>query len=45
MDKKWLRVTLKVLGEVKVQFPETKQLMEEAMEQECLREKSEFIVC
>ena len=30
---------MKVLGEVKVQFPETKQFMEEAMEQECLKKK------
>ena len=39
MDKWRLRVALKVLDEVKVNFPDTKQFMEEAMEQECLKEK------
>ena len=38
MDKRQLRVALKVLNEVKVQFPETKQFIEEAIEQECLKE-------
>ena len=38
MDKKRLRVVLKVLDEVKVQFPETKQFIEECIEQECLKE-------
>ena len=39
MDEKKLRVVLKILGEVKVQFPETNQFMEEAIEQECLKKK------
>ena len=38
MDKQRLRVALKVLDEVKVQFPETKQFIEDAIEQECLKE-------
>ena len=40
MDKKRLRVVLKVLDEVKVQFPETKQFIEECIEQECLKENT-----
>ena len=45
---------MKVLGEVKLQFPEvklqlteTKQLMEKSMEQECLKEKItvEKVIC
>ena len=32
-------MALKVLDEVKVNFPDNKQFMEEAMEQECLKEK------
>ena len=31
-------MALKVLDEVKVQFPETKQFIEECIEQECLKE-------
>ena len=38
MDKQRLRAALKVLCEVKVQFPETKQFIEEAMEQESFKE-------
>ena len=38
MDKKRLRVALKVLDEIKVQFLETKQFIEECIEQECLKE-------
>ena len=30
-------MTMKVLGEVKVQFPETKEFIEERLEQECLK--------
>ena len=37
MDKKRLRVALKVLDEVKVQFPETEQFIE-CIEQECVKE-------
>ena len=38
MDKQRLRITLKVLDEVKVQFPETTQFIVEYLEQECLKE-------
>ena len=33
-----LRITLKVLNEVKVQFPQTKEFIEERLQQECLKE-------
>ena len=35
MDKKRLRVLLTVLEAVKTQFPETKQFIEDYIEQEC----------
>ena len=38
MDKRRIKITLKVLDEVKVQFPETKQFIEKCIEQECLKE-------
>ena len=38
MDKRRIRITTKVLDEVKVQFPETKEFMEERLEKECLKE-------
>ena len=38
MDKWGLRTALKVLNEVKVQFPETKEIIEARLEQECLKE-------
>ena len=38
MDKRRLRVDLKVLDEVRVRFPDTKQFIEDSMEQECLKE-------
>ena len=38
MDKRRIRITMKLLGEVKVQFPETKEFIEERLEQECLKE-------
>ena len=38
MDKRRLKLALKVLDEVKVQFPETKQFIEKCIEQECLKE-------
>ena len=38
MNKPRLRVALKVLDEVKVQFPEIKQFIEVCIEQECLKE-------
>ena len=38
MDKRWLRVALKVLGAVKDQFSDIKQFIE-CIEQEYLKEK------
>ena len=38
MDEKRLRVALKLLDEVKVQFLETKQFIAEFIEYECLKE-------
>ena len=38
MDKQRIRITMKVLGKVKVQFPETKEFIEEHLEQKCLKE-------
>ena len=38
MDKRRFGITLKVLNEVKVQFPETKEFIEERLEQKCLKE-------
>ena len=38
LDKRRLRVALKVLDEVKVKFPETIQFIEGCIEQECLKE-------
>ena len=37
MDKRWLRVALKALDEVRVRFPDTKQFLEGFIEQECLK--------
>ena len=39
MDKRRLRVALKVLGAVKEQFPDTKQFIEDLIDEECLKEK------
>ena len=38
MDKRRLRVALKELGAVKEQFPDTKQFIEDSIDQECLKE-------
>ena len=38
MNKQRLWTTSKVLNEVKVQLPETKEFLEERLEQECLKE-------
>ena len=37
MDKKRLRVALKVLDAVKTQFPDTKQYIEDLIDEECLK--------
>ena len=39
MDKKRLRVALKVLEAVKTKYPETKQFIEILMDEECQKEK------
>ena len=39
MDKKRLRVVLKVLEKVTVKFPNTKQFIDDTMEEECQKEK------
>ena len=38
MDKRRLRVALKVLRAVKEQFLDTKQFIEDSIDQECLKE-------
>ena len=37
MDKRRLRVALKVLGAVKEQFPDTKQFIEDLIDEGCLK--------
>ena len=39
MDKTRLKVTLAVLDAVKIKYPETKQFIDDAMEEECQKEK------
>ena len=39
MDKKRVRVALTVLEAVKIKFPETKQFIDNTMEDECQKEK------
>ena len=39
MDKWWLRVALRLLGAVKEQFPDTKQFIEDLIDEECQKEK------
>ena len=39
MDKKRLRVALKVLGAVKEQFPDTKRSIKDLIDEECQKEK------
>ena len=39
MDKKRLRVALAVLDAVKTKFPETRQFIDNTMEDECQKEK------
>ena len=39
MDKQQLRVALKVLNEGRIQFPDTKQFIEDLINVECLKEK------
>ena len=39
MDKKLLKVALTVLEVVKIKFPETKEFIDNTMEDECQKEK------
>ena len=39
MDKRRLRVALKVLRAVKEKFPDTKQFIEDLIDEECQKEK------
>ena len=39
MEKQKLNITLEVLNEVSIKFPETKQFIQEHLEQKCLKEK------
>ena len=39
MDKKQLRVALKILKEVTVKFPNTKKFVDDVMEEECQKER------
>ena len=39
MDKRRLRVALKVLGAVKEKFPDTKQFIGDLIDEECQKEK------
>ena len=39
MYKKRLRIVLKVLEDVTVKFPNTKQVIDDVMEEECQKEK------
>ena len=39
MDKKRLRLALRILEAVKTKFPETKQFIDNTMEDECQKEK------
>ena len=38
MEKQKLKITLEILHEVSVEFPETKEFIEEHLEQKCLKE-------
>ena len=40
MDKKRLRVALKVLGRVREAFSDTKRFIEDLIDEECQKEKS-----
>ena len=39
MDKRRLRVALKVLDEVKIRFPDTKQFIEDLIDEQCQKQK------
>ena len=44
MDKRRLKITLKVLDEAKVQFPKTNQFIEQCIEQEYQRKRFFLLV-
>ena len=39
MEKQKLKITLEVLNEFTAEFPETKEFIEERLDQKCLKEK------
>ena len=39
MDKQQLRVALKVLDDIRIHFPDTKQFIEDLIDEECLKER------
>ena len=39
MDKRWLRVALKLLDEVRICYPDTKKFIEDLTDEECQKEK------
>ena len=39
VDKKRLKISLKVLGAVKEHFPDTKNLIEDMVDEQCQKEK------
>ena len=39
MDEKWLKVALVVLNAVRTKYLETKQIIDDTMEEECQKEK------
>ena len=39
MDKQRLRVALKVLDDIRIRFPDTKQFIEDLIDEECLKER------
>ena len=39
MDKKWLKVALVVLNAIKTKYLETKQFIDDTMEEDCQKEK------
>ena len=38
MNKRRIKIAIKVLGEVKIQFPETVEFINDRLEQECQKE-------
>ena len=38
MDKKWIKIAMKVLEEIKNEFPETAEFIDHCLKQECRKE-------